>query len=91
VFTEAVGGALPREIAYGLNRDAIQPPRGAVWNASTICGSAQRGYGILRNPIYDGRIVWNRTKFLRDPETGKRISRINDESEIKAADAPHLV
>lgn len=90
VFHEAVEGALPREIAYKLNREGIQPPRGVSWNASTICGSAQRGYGILRNPVYDGRIVWNRTRFLRDPETGKRISRINDESEIKRADAPHL-
>lgn len=90
IFAEAARGRRPREIAAGLNRDGIAPPRGASWNASTINGSAQRGNGILRNPLYVGRIVWNRVKMVRDPETGKRISRPNPESEHKEADAPHL-
>ncbi|NQE32288.1 hypothetical protein RC55_24115, partial [Herbaspirillum seropedicae] len=90
IFTETLGGALPREIASGLNRDGISPPRGLNWNASTISGSAQRGNGIIRNPLYSGRIVWNRIRMVRDPETGKRVSRPNDCSEHREADAPHL-
>lgn len=90
IYAEAVSGALPREIAAGLNREGIQPPRGASWNASTIVGSAQRGNGILRNPLYTGRIVWNRVRMARDPETGKRVSRPNAADELREADAPHL-
>nr|WP_183871203.1 recombinase family protein [Rhizobium sp. BK491] len=90
IFAEILAGRLPREIANGLNRDGIQPPRGVSWNASTINGSAQRGNGIIRNPLYAGKIVWNRVRMVRDPETGKRISRINGADEHREADAPHL-
>jgi DNA invertase Pin-like site-specific DNA recombinase len=90
IFAELVAGMLPREIANGLNRDGIQPPRGAAWNASTISGSAQRGNGIVRNPLYAGKIVWNRVHMVRDPETGKRISRINNREEHREAEAPQL-
>ncbi len=90
IFEETIEGRLPREIAHGLNVDGVQPPRGTAWNASTISGSAQRGNGIIRNPIYSGRIVWNRTRMVRDPETGKRVSRINAADEVREADAPHL-
>jgi site-specific DNA recombinase len=52
-------------------------PRGGVWNASTIAGSRKRLNGILQNELYGGRIIWNRQTFIKDPETGKRISREN--------------
>ncbi|WP_107341094.1 recombinase family protein [Agrobacterium pusense] len=90
IYRETIEGKTSREIAAGLNRDKILPPRGTQWNASTINGSAQRGYGIVRNPLYAGEIVWNRVHMVRDPETGKRISRPNPESEYKRASAPHL-
>lgn len=47
------------EIAAGLNADAIKPPRGKNWNASTINDNAARGHGMLINELYAGRIVWN--------------------------------
>jgi DNA invertase Pin-like site-specific DNA recombinase len=90
IFAETIAGRGSREIAGGLNRDGIAPPRGATWNASTINGSAKRGHGLLRNPIYAGKLVWNRVRMVRDPDTGKRISRSNDKSEWKEADVPHL-
>ncbi len=90
IYRETIEGKMSREIAIGLNQDKIAPPRGTQWNASTINGSAQRGYGIIRNPLYAGEIVWNRVHMVRDPETGKRISRPNPESEHKRTPAPHL-
>lgn len=90
IFNEAAGGKIPRDIAADLNKDGVPPPRGLHWNASTISGSAQRGNGLLRNPIYAGKIVWNRVKMIRDPETGKRVSRPNPESEHRTSEAPHL-
>lgn len=90
IFTEYVGGRSPRAIAKGLNDDGILPPRGSVWNASTINGNGKRGTGILQNPLYVGEIIWNRVRMLRDPNSGKRISRVNPESEWHRAAAPHL-
>lgn len=90
IFDEYVAGASTRAIAGRLNRDSIQPPRGATWNASTINGNKKRGYGILQNQIYTGKIVWNRVKMVRDPDTGKRVSRVNPQEEWQTADAPQL-
>ncbi|PPQ35546.1 recombinase family protein [Rhodoblastus acidophilus] len=90
IFAEYAEGRAPRDIAAGLNRDNIAPPRGAAWNASTINGNRERGHGIIQNPIYGGEIVWNRVRMVKDPSTGKRISRPNPESEWQRAPAPHL-
>lgn len=39
IFKQYVGGASPKEIAKGLNRDGLRGPRGALWNPSTIHGN----------------------------------------------------
>src|SRR5262249_48144146 len=36
-----------------------------------------RGTGILNNELYIGRLVWNRLRYVKDPETGRRVSRLN--------------
>ncbi|MCC5984605.1 MAG: recombinase family protein [Rhodobacteraceae bacterium] len=90
IFESYAAGDSPRTIAAALNAEAVPPPRGLRWNASTINGNPQRGYGILSNEIYRGEIVWNRVQMIRDPETGKRVSRPNPESDWQRAPAPHL-
>lgn len=90
IFEEYVRGLTPRRIATGLNADGIASPRGGEWNASTINGSRQRRNGILNNELYIGRIVWNRRRFVKDPDTGKRRSRLNLEHEWIIIDAPEL-
>ena len=65
----------PQTIAAALNKDNVPPPRGTLWNASTINGSKTRGHGILRNPVYAGRLVWSRVRMVKDPATGRRVSR----------------
>ena len=90
IFTEYAAHRTPRQIAAGLNQDAIPGPRGGKWNASTINGSRSRQSGILQNRLYAGQIVWNRQRFVKNPATGKRISRINPESEWLISDVPEL-
>ena len=90
IFRDFAAGITPRDIAFKLNTAGVAPPRGARWNASTINGSAQRGHGLLRNPVFQGKIVWNRVSMVRDPETGRRVSRPNPETDWIATDAPHL-
>jgi hypothetical protein len=90
IFAAYVSGETPRQIAVALNRDGIPPPRGKRWNASTINGNAQRGVGIILNDLYAGRIVWNKVRMLKNPDTGRRISRPNPRSEWQSIEAPHL-
>ena len=90
IFTEYAAGRTPRDIARDLNRDGVPPPRGRAWNASTINGNAARGSGILRNELYAGRLIWNRVRMVKDPDTGRRVSRPNPESEWQVSEVPDL-
>ena len=88
IFAEYANGIPPRRIAGGLNGEGIPGPRGGQWIASTINGSRQRRNGILNNELYLGNITYNRQRFIKDPETGKRRSRINPEHEWIITDVP---
>ena len=77
ICREYGAGNSPRAIAVGLNRDGIAGPRGRGWGASTINGNAGRGTGILNNRIYIGKLVWNKLRYVKDPDTGKRRSKAN--------------
>ena len=90
IFAEFIAGASTRSIAIGLNRDGIPGPTGGLWNASSVAGGRGRASGILWNEIYAGRLVYNRTHFVRDPETGKRISRANPPDRWVRSDVPEL-
>jgi hypothetical protein len=90
IFSEYVKGRSARKIAAGLNQDGIPSPRGGDWNASTIHGSRQRRNGILNNELYVGRLVWNRQRFVKDPDTGKRQSRLNPAKEWVVTEVPEL-
>lgn len=90
IYSEFAGGKSPRHIAHGLNTDGIRPPRGTKWNASTINGNPKRGYGILRNSLYAGKMVWNRVQMIKDPDTGNRVSRTNAPELREYHDLPEL-
>ncbi len=65
-------------------------PSGGDWGFSTINGNPKRGNGILNNEMYVGKIVWNRQRFVKDPDTGKRQARANPELEWVVQEAPKL-
>lgn len=90
IFTAYAAGRTPRDIAHDLNRENVRPPRGRLWNASTINGNAQRGAGLIFNELYAGRIVWNKVRMVKDPDTGKRLSRPNPRDEWQSIEAPQL-
>ena len=71
----------PRAIAKQLNQDHIPCPSGKEWGSSTINGNRQRGTGILNNELYIGKLAWNRLRYIKNPDTGKRVSRLNDEKD----------
>jgi site-specific DNA recombinase len=77
IFREFTSGLSPRRIAIGLNKDGVPGPGGKLWGDTTIRGHVSRGTGVLNNELYAGRLVWNRQRYIRDPSTGKRVSRPN--------------
>ncbi|WP_264812970.1 recombinase family protein, partial [Gluconacetobacter sacchari] len=90
IFTDYTRGKSSRTIAMELNRDGVPGPQGREWGPSTIHGNRERGTGILNNEMYVGRLVWNRLRYLKDPDTGKRVSRLNPESEWVIQEVPEL-
>lgn len=90
IFAEYAAGLTPRRIAAGLNREGVPGPRGGPWNASTINGSRQRQNGILNNALYLGRITYNRQRFIKDPATGRRVSRPNPQALWITKEVPQL-
>jgi site-specific DNA recombinase len=90
IFEMLAVGRSPRDIARALNRDHVAGPRGREWRDTTIRGHGGRGTGILRNELYIGRLVWNRQTFVRDPSTGKRLSRANPRDQWIEEEVPEL-
>jgi site-specific DNA recombinase len=45
---------------------------------------------MLLNELYDGRIVWNKVRMIKDPTTGKRVSRPNAKESRRVSEVPHL-
>ena len=90
IFSDFAAGHSPKAIAKALNAEAVPGPNGALWQDTTIRGHNGRGTGILRNRLYIGEMVWNRMRFIKDPATGKRVSRINPESEWVIEPVPDL-
>ncbi|WP_171232748.1 recombinase family protein [Ruegeria sp. HKCCA4812] len=86
-FTE---GHSPKAIARRLNAEGIPGPRGKLWRDTAIRGHRVRGTGLLNNELYIGRLVWNRLRYIKDPETGRRVSRLNDPSKWIIAEVPEL-
>lgn len=90
VFADYVRGLSPKKIAEQLNLEGVPGPQGGHWGTSTIHGNRERGTGILNNELYIGRQVWNRLRYVKDPGTGKRVSRLNPETEWVITEVPDL-
>lgn len=85
IFREFLAGLSPRAISVGLNNDGVSSPRSrAGWNRVYI-------FNILRNSIYRGEFVWNKSRSVRNPDTGKVTRRAREDGkEPIAAQVPHL-
>ena len=72
VFREFAAGVSPRAIARRLNDEGVPGPSGKLWTDSTLRGHARRGTGLINNELYIGRLVWNRQRYVKNPDTGRR-------------------
>ena len=81
IFLEFAPGNGPRAIARRINEDGIPGPKGKLWTGSVLCGHVKRETVLLNNELYIGRLVWDRQRSMKNPETGKRVSRVNPPEE----------
>ncbi|MCG2842283.1 recombinase family protein [Sandaracinobacter sp. RS1-74] len=90
IFREYVAGKGPQRIAADLNRDGIPSPTGKRWGDTVIRGNRVLGSGILNCELYVGRLVWNRQRKVKNPDTGRYAYRLNPKSEWVFGEAPEL-
>ena len=90
IFAAFAAGHSPRAIAHALNDEKLSGPEGCAWTDTTIRGHALRRTGILRNELYVGRLIWNKQRYVKDPSTGKRLARVNPQSQWVVQDVPEL-
>jgi DNA invertase Pin-like site-specific DNA recombinase len=90
IFQAFADGHSPIAIARRLNEETVPGPRGGLWSEGAIRGHARVGTGILRNRLYVGELVWNRRRWIKDPATGRRVARQNDEAEVVVEAVPEL-
>ena len=90
VFRDFADGVSPRSIAKRLNAEGVPGPRGGAWRDTAIRGHQTRGTGILNNELYIGKLVWNRLRYVKDPQTGRRVSRRNPPEEWITKEVPEL-
>lgn len=90
IYAEYLGGMTARQIAIGLNRDGVKPARGNSWAMTAIHGDHRRGIGILANPIYKGEQVWNRSRWIKHPDSGRRVRQERPAGEWIRTEHPEL-
>ena len=90
IFQWFADGDSPRRIASRLNEAGIPSPRGGKWNQSAIYGDMRKGTGILNNTLYIGQHIWNRSEWVKDPDTGKRLRRERPQEDWITTALPHL-
>src|SRR5260221_11800241 len=73
-----------------LNEEGIPGPGGRPWGDTTIRGQVDRGTGLLNNTLYIGRMEWNRCSYVKNPQTGKKVARVNKQEDREIAEVPHL-
>ena len=79
-----------KKIAAELNRHKVPSPRGSTWATSAIYGDVTQGNGLLNNQLYIGRYIWNRSEWVKDPDTGKRKRIERKESDWVVTEMPEL-
>lgn len=78
IFERFAAGATMKSIAADLNMRGVPSP-GASWARKTRRKDGRwlntSIHTILHNELYIGRIIWNRSEWVKDPDTGKRVNR----------------
>lgn len=83
VFSRYAAGESQRALAADLNRRGVFSPRGRPWMVSAL-------HAILHNERYIGKLIWNKTAWRKDPDTGRRLPVDRDRAEWIVTDREDL-
>jgi site-specific DNA recombinase len=94
IFVRVAEGESMRVIANDLNARGIPSP-GARWKRTERRHDGRwlisALNALLQNERYSGRVYWNRSTWVKDPDSGKRVRRERPRSEWTITDCPALV
>jgi len=91
IWREYADGRSQKQIAHRLNDERVAFP-----SQDTERGAARKGWApstvrtILMNETYCGRVIWNRSQFLKDPDTGRRLSVARPPDQWVVTERPEL-
>lgn len=90
IFERYAAGWSCQQLASDLNKRGIPSGRGGTWAVSALYGSPAKGSGVLCNELYIGRQIWNRSQWVKDPDTDKRTRLERPREEWIIEDRPEL-
>ena len=101
IFEWYAEGKSPRQIASALNQRGIPSPgatyrrkdrsaRYGTWSSSALRGELTGATGILANPLYIGKLIWNRREWVRNPETKSKVPRLRPQCDWIVTEQPEL-
>lgn len=90
IFDEVGAGMSAYAIVKRLNAEGVPSPAGGKWRVSSINGDRIRANGILRNNLYRGVMVYERTHKVYHHKTRRRLVRPNPLSKWRSIDVPDL-
>jgi DNA invertase Pin-like site-specific DNA recombinase len=89
VYARFLNGESRRSIVTDLNRRGVPTMRGGRWSLVHLCNT-KAGLGILRNQIYKGLMIVDKSYSKTHPETKSRVVYWNDPSKYVQAYNPDL-
>ena len=90
IFAHYADGWSCQRIAAELNSKRVRSPRATSWSVSALYGSPAKGSGVLNNELYIGRYIWNRSQWVKDPDSGKRQRIVRPKQEWRIIERPEL-
>jgi DNA invertase Pin-like site-specific DNA recombinase len=90
IFSRYTEGWSCQRLAAELNKQHVRSPRGTTWAVSALYGSPAKGSGVLNNEIYIGRYIWNRSQWVKEPDTGRRQRLVRPRQEWCVVERPEL-
>lgn len=88
IFEMSADGRSLKGIAKALNAEKVPSPRPRKGRKGEWCPSAIRA--MLCNDRYAGKIVWNRSRFVKVPGSNRRVARPRPPEEWLINPAEHL-
>lgn len=83
IYSDFASGVSATCIASTLNAEQVPGPGAAKWNWRSV-------YAVLKRSLYRGKLLWGRTRRMRNPLTGKSEVRRVMESEVLTITDPAL-